>query len=169
MIGSPVLGIADAGALGLIAVGLALGVLVAFVLVSRSDVRPRRLWISFAVLVFATFVVWDAIELRFEDRTGPFAIETDAFYYRSEWDWESGGGGLTEWLAAAALYAVPSVAAALAYSAFVLATPPASRRAVCVLAAPLGLLLALGLYIAIYGHPYLLWPSRTSLAGVSAI
>ena len=169
MIVYPVLGIADAGALGLIAVGLALGVLVAFFLVSRSDIRPRTLWISFAVLVFATFVVWDAIELRFKGPTEPFAIETDAFYYRSEWDWESGGGGLAEWLAAAALYAVPSVAAALAYSAFVLAAPPASRRAVCFLAVPFGLLLALGLYIAIYGHPYLFFPARTSFAGVSAI
>jgi hypothetical protein len=48
--------------------------------------------------------------------------ETDAFYYKSEWDWESGGGDLAEWIAAAALYAVPF----RCRGARILATPTSS-------------------------------------------
>jgi len=75
-------------------------------------VRQRTLWIAFALVVVAATVVVSANELWFEEGT-------NAVYRRSDWDWESGGGGFIERIAKTVWFVAPFGAAALAYSAVV--------------------------------------------------
>jgi hypothetical protein len=153
-IGSP-------SALTVLAVGVALATLVAWLLVSDSvSLGQRTLWIAFVLVIAMATLVWDAIEVRFE-------FGGRAIYWRSDWDWESGGGGVTEWVAMTALFIGPLLAAALAYSSVLRAGSrllgPGRRRVVLsVVAVPIALILALGLAIAIDVHPLLFYPERTS-------
>lgn len=122
--------------------------------------RQRTLWIAFALVLIASTALWDGIELRFEEGTS-------AFYFRTDWDWEGGGGGVTEWISYAALFAGSALAAGLAYSAVVQAgfrrlSRRRSRILLAATALPLGAALGVGLFIAIFAHPYLLFPQRTS-------
>jgi hypothetical protein len=89
-------------------------------------------------VILATVVLWDAIEVRVDD---------GAVYWRSDWDWELGGGGVTKAVAASALLLGPLLAAALVYSAVVLWGRPRTRRrgwatALYVVAVPFALLAA---------------------------
>jgi hypothetical protein len=118
------------------------------------------LWIAFVFVILAVTVLWDGIEVRFEQGTG-------AVYWRSDWDWDSGGGGLTEWVAYVTLCVGPAVAAALAYAAVVQAgfrrlTRRRWRALIAAVAAPFGLMLAVGLFFAIALHPLLLYSERYS-------
>jgi hypothetical protein len=112
------------------------------------------------LVIAATTVLWDGIEIRFEPGTG-------AVYWRSDWDWDSGGGGITEWVAYITLFVGPAIAAALAYAAVVEAgfrrlTRRRWRALIAAVAAPLGVMLAVGLFFAIALHPLLLYSERYS-------
>jgi hypothetical protein len=147
--------------LGLFVFGAVLSVILAILLLSgRVSVRQRTLWIVFVLVIAAITLVWDGIEVRFE--TG-----THSVYWRSDWDWDSGGGGLSEWIATTALFVGPSIAAALVYSAVVQALLSRTgrtrwRTAIYTLAAPLSLLLAWGLLLAVALHPLLFYSERSS-------
>jgi hypothetical protein len=142
-------------------VGIVLAILIAlFALTQARSFRQRTLWIGFLAALVAAFLIWDVIELRLEEGTG-------AFYWRSDWDWDSGGGGVTESVAATALLVGPLVATALAYSAV---ASWGSRRlrgtrstaALYIFLVPLALVLAICMFLALIVHPYLFYSSRTS-------
>jgi hypothetical protein len=121
--------------------------------------------------VIAPAVAVDRVRAGFSPLDGAIEVRidpgTDGFYWRSEWDWDSGGGGVTEWTAFIGLFVGPAIAAALAYVGVVQA---GSRRigrrrwriTLMALAAPVGACLALVAGFAIYLLPLLLWSERTS-------
>jgi hypothetical protein len=159
VISTPVANIYMWNAIVPLCVGSVLAVLVVwFVLSRRPSFRQRTLWLACLTVALATIVLFDGIELRVTD---------GQFYWRSDWDWELGGGGVTEAVAASALFVGPLLAAALVYSAVVLWGRPRMRRrswvtALCVVAVPVALLTAVGLYVGLVLHPHVLYPPRTS-------